>query len=395
MKKISQMNRVCSEMKMVSKDETSKSESDDEELHRSIGRSNAFIAYESSDNSLESDTDEDTSSDDEQIASCLMEKSPKDQVSTKHQKSMNGYSPEYKLVKIAKSQQDELEMLERNLRETEGLLVKEMEKNQKLIERHDAFSSTIDDLTNRYDSLSIDYESLSDELLNRNQELESLKESHNELVKEKASLFTEQSVQLPYDFVPPYLKCLEHSNADSHPETSNAIIENIAAITNGNTNPSSKEFAIITDENCRIPPKECSCSDEENEILVAHTKSLEEQSGSEEEMPQLPPLFEHKRLTAGGKASKPPKIPKKKSESESEEEEDDIPSAHSQPEDELVTDAMTLFSDGNPKKGGRGREKNITAEMSDPESYKTPAGVETTTERNNRLQRIRHHWAKK
>ena len=72
---------------------------------------------------------------------------------------MNECSPEYisyaKLGKIAKSQQDELERLENNLRKTEGLLVKEMEKNQKLIKEQDAFSSTIDDLTNRYDSLSV------------------------------------------------------------------------------------------------------------------------------------------------------------------------------------------------------------------------------------------------
>nr|XP_020173034.1 eukaryotic translation initiation factor 5B-like [Aegilops tauschii subsp. strangulata] len=124
-------------------------------------------------------------------------------------------------------------------------------------------------------------------------------------------------------------------------------------------------------------------------------QSSKEQSGSEGELPQLPPMSERMRLTSGGKSSKPPKTQKKKSESESEEQDDDIPSAHSQPEDELVTDAVTLFFDGNPKKGGRGREKNTTAEMSDPESYKTPPGVETTTERNNRLQRIQHHWAKK
>ena len=61
---------------------------------------------------------------------------------------------------MAKSLQDELEMLERNLKKTEGLLVEEMEKNQKLIEEQDAFSSTIDDLTNRYDSLTVDYETL-------------------------------------------------------------------------------------------------------------------------------------------------------------------------------------------------------------------------------------------
>jgi hypothetical protein len=73
-------------MKMDSEDETSESESDDEELHRRIGRRNAFITYESSKKSLESDTDDDASSDDKPIAFCLMAKSSKDQVSAKHQK---------------------------------------------------------------------------------------------------------------------------------------------------------------------------------------------------------------------------------------------------------------------------------------------------------------------
>ena len=100
-------------------------------------------------------------------------------------------------------------------------------------------------------------------------------------------------------------------------------------------------------------------------------------------------------MTGGGKSSKPPKAPKKRQESVSEEDSEEIPSAHSQPEDELVTDALTIFSDGNPKKGGRGREKNTTAEMSDPESYRTPPEGESTTERNNMLQRIRRHWAGK
>ena len=108
----------------------------------------------------------------------------------------------------------------------------------------------------------------------------------------------------------------------------------------------------------------------------------------------MPLVVQQKRLTGAEKSSMPPKVLKKKSESESDEE-DDIPLAHSQPEDEQITDSKTLFSDGNPKKGGRGRERNIAAEMSDPETYKTPPGVETTTERNNRLQRICYHWANK
>ena len=136
-------------------------------------------------------------------------------------------------------------MLERNLRKTEGLLVEEMEKNQKLIDEQDAFSSTIDDLTNRYDSLKVDYESLSDELLNRNQERMSLKESHNELVLEKASLFAKQSNRLPDDFSPPFLKCLERNNAISHAETSSAIIKKIAAVTNDNSNPSPRNLLLF------------------------------------------------------------------------------------------------------------------------------------------------------
>ena len=180
-------------MNLESEEEATDTKSDDEEFYRRMGRSNAFIAYESSVNSLESDSDDDASSDDEPIAFCLMAKSSKDQVSAKHQNSMHGYSPEYiacaKQVKIAKTQHDELEILEKNVRKTEGLLVEEMEKNQKLMEEHDAFSSTIDDLSNKYDSLSVNFESSFDEFLNRNQELQSLKEYQKALVKEKFSLF--------------------------------------------------------------------------------------------------------------------------------------------------------------------------------------------------------------
>ena len=79
---------------------------------------------------------------------------------------MNEYSAEHfayaKPVNITKSQQDEFERLKSNLRKTNGLLVDEMEKNQKFIEKHDAFSSTIDDLSYIYDSLTSYYEGLSD-----------------------------------------------------------------------------------------------------------------------------------------------------------------------------------------------------------------------------------------
>ena len=124
--------------------------------------------------------------------------------------------------------------------------------------------------------------------------------------------------------------------------------------------------------------------------------SSEEHSWSKEEIPQLLRVAERAKLAGERKASKTPKILKKKHESESEDEEDDdIPSAHSQPEDDLITDSKTLFSDGNPKKGGRRRERNTAAEMSDQETYKMPPGVETAIKRNKRLQKTHRHWAKK
>jgi hypothetical protein len=123
--------------------------------------------------------------------------------------------------------------------------------------------------------------------------------------------------------------------------------------------------------------------------------SLDEHSGSWEEIP-LQPRVADKANVVERKSAKPPRAPKKKSESESAEEvEDNIPSAHSQPEDVLVTDSKTMFSDGNPKKDGRGRERNTAAEMSGQETYRTPPGVETAQERNNQLQKIHRHWAKK
>ena len=70
------------------------------------------------------------------------------------------------------------------------------------------------------------------------------------MVKEKASLFAEQSDRLRDDFVPPCLKCLECSNADSHLETSNVNIDNIATFMNDISNPSPKDFVAISDENC-------------------------------------------------------------------------------------------------------------------------------------------------
>ena len=72
-------------------------------------------------------------------------------------------------------------------------------------------------------------------------------------------------------------------------------------------------------------------------------QSSDEYIDSEGELPHNPQRYERIRLIGGGKSSKPLKAPKKKHESEFEEDDEEIPSAHSQPEDELVKNALTIF----------------------------------------------------
>ena len=131
---------------------------------------------------------------------------------------------------MASTQQNVIDNLEKTIRKTEGLLVEEMKKNQVLAEEHTALSSTFEDLSIRYDSISIDFEKLSNDYLKRDQELESLKESYDDLKKENTSLFAEQTETFPDEFVPPCLKCLERSNADSTAETSAAAERNATTI---------------------------------------------------------------------------------------------------------------------------------------------------------------------
>nr|XP_020161172.1 calpastatin-like [Aegilops tauschii subsp. strangulata] len=91
--------------------------------------------------------------------------------------------------------------------------------------------------------------------------------------------------------------------------------------------------------------------------------SSNDHSDSEGELPQHPPRSKRKSMAGGVKSSKPPGAPKKNQEIESEGNEEEIPYANSHSKDDLVTDALTIFSDGNLKKGGHGREKNTTTEI--------------------------------
>ena len=84
---------------------------------------------------------------------CFMAKSSKEKVPPKHHKTYA--SDEFssddddhaKLIKIAKKQQYSLEKIEKTLRKSEELLVKEMEKNQMLTEENSALESQMEELS--------------------------------------------------------------------------------------------------------------------------------------------------------------------------------------------------------------------------------------------------------
>ena len=123
-----------------------------------------------------------------------MAKASKEKVSSKHHKvhSSDQYSSDEddhaKLIKIANIQQNSLEKIEKTLRKSEGLLVEEMEKNQSLTEEYSTLKSRMDELSTRHDFLSADHERLTYDYLKRKQELEALREAHEDLVRENSLL---------------------------------------------------------------------------------------------------------------------------------------------------------------------------------------------------------------
>src|SRR3989337_3421494 len=63
MKKISQLNRACTNLTLDSEEEITDIDSDDEEFYKRIGRSNAYVAIESSKDFIKSDVVDNASSD--------------------------------------------------------------------------------------------------------------------------------------------------------------------------------------------------------------------------------------------------------------------------------------------------------------------------------------------
>src|SRR5215216_2434418 len=107
-----------------------------------------------------------------------------------------------------------------------------MEKNQPLAEEYSTLKSRMDELSTRHDFLSADHERLTYDYLKRKQDIEALREAHEDLMRENY-LLTQQLKEKPEVFEPPCLKCLEHGSSMK-------------------ANPSIEEIDFIYDENARL-----------------------------------------------------------------------------------------------------------------------------------------------
>jgi hypothetical protein len=174
-----------------------------------------------------------------------MAKASKDKVSSKNYSTHSSDQFSFdeddraKLIKSAKKQHNTLDKLEKTLRKSEGLLVEEMEKNQSVTDEYSTLEARLNELTSHHDFLSADHERLTYESLKRKQELLSLREALEDLIKEN-SLLTQQLKEKSDVFIPPCLKCLEHSNAENNAKSS------------VNANPSVEESGSVSDENDRL-----------------------------------------------------------------------------------------------------------------------------------------------
>ena len=97
-----------------------------------------------------------------------------------------------------------------------------------------------------------DHEKLSYEFLQRKQELENLRATHEDLQKENKSLCAKQISPAQEGFEPPCLKCIERDNANSVAECSTATTVALSSTTDVVTNPSSEDTTTIVDENARL-----------------------------------------------------------------------------------------------------------------------------------------------
>ena len=132
------------------------------------------------------------------------------------------------------------------LDKSDDLLGEEMDRTQTLTDNLQRLQSKFDNLQSHHNTLLSDHEKLSYEFLQRKQDLEKLRESYEDLQKERDSFLAQQISAAQEEFIPPCLKCIERESANSSPESSNASIAANSSTVSAITNSSSEDTTSIT-----------------------------------------------------------------------------------------------------------------------------------------------------
>ena len=140
-----------------------------------------------------------------------------------------------------------MEHIQKLLDKSDDLLDAEMTRSQSLVEDIKNLHAKYQELESLHETLSITFENLSYDYLQRKQELEKLKVTHEDLQKENESLRAQQISPTLAEFEPPCLKCIERDNATSVAECSTTATAALSSTTNVVTNPSAEDTTTIAD----------------------------------------------------------------------------------------------------------------------------------------------------
>ena len=145
-----------------------------------------------------------------------------------------------------------MEHTQKLLDKSDDLLDAEMIRSQSLVEDIKNLHAKYQELESRHETLTTTHENLSYDYLQRKQELEKLRATHEDLQKENESFRAQQISSAQDGFEPPCLKCIERDNAASVAECSTAATVGLSSTTDVVTNPSSEDTTAIVDENARL-----------------------------------------------------------------------------------------------------------------------------------------------
>jgi hypothetical protein len=145
-----------------------------------------------------------------------------------------------------------MEHIQKLLDKSDDLLDEEMNRTQSLIKDIKNLRVKYEELESHHETLSATYEKLSYDYLQRKQDLEKLRASHEDLQKENDSLLAQQISSTQEDFLPACLKCLDRDNDVSIVECSTTSDIAISSTADVVTDPSTEDTTTIADENAML-----------------------------------------------------------------------------------------------------------------------------------------------